>query len=448
MLTANEIFETLRGKIRTGELPPGEILPPVREMAEQLKVNRNTVASAYKKLVAAGVVVTQGRNGTTVRKHESFPEQEGASKNGVLKDVSSGNPEPTVLPAVSTLTPGIRTRPRNYGEPVINQELVAYAQRWFSQDISGPFRVNLTHGAVDAIERLVSGYLSSGEKVVVEDPCFLSSINMIRSLGYVPVGVPVDHEGLLPASLLVALREGAQVVIITPRAHNPTGCSLTPARAAEIKTVLADYPHVMVIIDDHFSHLSGVDFHPVLPAETQHWAVIRSVSKFLGPDLRMAFVASNAETAHRIELRLTSGMNWVSHIIQDMAARALLSPDINQKFKQASRYYTRRREWFRTELSHQGIDTVRPCDGLNIWLPLSKPAGDVAMQMKARGWLVRTGEAYSLGHEPNALRLTLSGLEKHEVISLAQDLAQVLKETGNRITGAGDDHVTCHHGFF
>ncbi len=39
-----------------------EVLPPVRELASQLAVNRNTVAAAYKRLVTSGLAVSQGRN--------------------------------------------------------------------------------------------------------------------------------------------------------------------------------------------------------------------------------------------------------------------------------------------------------------------------------------------------------------------------------------------------
>ncbi|MEA7571675.1 hypothetical protein ONJ95_26970, partial [Salmonella enterica subsp. enterica serovar Virginia] len=44
---------------------------------------------------------------------------------------------------------------------------------------------------------------------------------------------------------------------------------------------------------------------------TQHWAVIRSVSKTLGPDLRLAIVASDSATSAKLRLRLNAG-SWDS----------------------------------------------------------------------------------------------------------------------------------------
>lgn len=85
--------------------------------------------------------------------------------------------------------------------------------------------INLASGAVDALERLLCALLLPGDSVAIEDPCFLSSINMLRYAGFSPSPVPVDGEGMQPEALEEALRNGARAVIITPRAHNPTGCS-------------------------------------------------------------------------------------------------------------------------------------------------------------------------------------------------------------------------------
>ncbi|WP_320538198.1 GntR family transcriptional regulator [Pseudarthrobacter sp. IC2-21] len=64
------LFEQLRLQVirlaDSGELPPGTRLPAVRALAEQLDVAPHTVARAYKELEAAGVVATQGRNGTVI----------------------------------------------------------------------------------------------------------------------------------------------------------------------------------------------------------------------------------------------------------------------------------------------------------------------------------------------------------------------------------------------
>ncbi|WP_380180484.1 aminotransferase class I/II-fold pyridoxal phosphate-dependent enzyme [Kalamiella sp. sgz302252] len=433
-MTASEIFESVRQKVRTGRLRPGDALPPVRELAIRLGVHRNTVASAYKKLAAAGIAVTNGRYGTTITQPDDVTEQEGPASQTALTDVSGGNPEPSVLPDLAPLLQAVSLAPRSYGGSVINPGLEKAGREWFSRDVPGTFGLSLTHGAIDAIERLVTGYLTAGEKIAVEEPCFLSSINAIRSLGYSPAGVPVDRHGLLPGPLREALEAGAQVVIVTPRAHNPTGCSLTPERATEIRAVLASFPHVMVIIDDHFSLLSGHDYQNVIAAETRNWAIVRSVSKFYGPDLRLALVASNPGTSERLNRRMAPGTHWVSHILQDMTEKALSSAAVARKVSGAAALYRDRRNALLAALHARGVEAAREYDGLNVWLPLCSEPAALLNLMEARGWLVRAGAGFYLSEPRYAIRLTPGSLSDEQSEALAQDLADALHKSGNAVS--------------
>lgn len=123
-------------------------------------------------------------------------------------------------------------------------------------------------------------------------------------------------------------------MILTPRAHNPTGCSLSARRAAALQNILARYPQVVVIIDDHFALLSSSPWQPVIAQTTQHWAVIRSVSKTLGPDLRLAVVASDSATSAKLRLRLNAGSQWVSHLLQDLVYACLTDPEYQHRLAQ------------------------------------------------------------------------------------------------------------------
>ena len=64
--TAAEIADSVRGLRERGMLRPGDALPPVRELAATLGVNRNTAVAAYRQLAQAGLVIARGRAGTVV----------------------------------------------------------------------------------------------------------------------------------------------------------------------------------------------------------------------------------------------------------------------------------------------------------------------------------------------------------------------------------------------
>jgi DNA-binding transcriptional MocR family regulator len=78
---------------------------------------------------------------------------------------------------------------------------------------------------------LFAAYLVPGDKVAVEDPCFLGSLNTLRCSGLGAAPVAMDEYGMRPEALEAALAEGAQAVLCTPRAQNPTGCNLSGKRA-------------------------------------------------------------------------------------------------------------------------------------------------------------------------------------------------------------------------
>ncbi|TJZ74250.1 MocR-like B6 salvage transcription factor PtsJ [Chitiniphilus eburneus] len=424
--TAAEIFDSVRLLAQSGGLAPGQALPPVRELAVALDVNRNTVATAYRRLVHAGIALSQGRLGTLIRPQESPVEQEGSLPGSPLADLASGNPATAWLPDLPAALARRAYRPRLYGEAPVNPGLEAYARAWLGADCADDCCIDLTHGAVDAIERLLAAHLVPGDKVAVEHPCFLSSISTLRVAGLQAVGVPVDAEGMRPEALEDALAQGVQAVIVTPRAHNPTGCSLSTRRARALRQLLARHPHVLVIVDDHFAMLSEVPYHTVIPASAQRWALIRSLSKALGPDLRLAFVASDAQTSRRLRLRLACGTHWVSHLLQDIVEACLVAPDFTARIAQARHDYTRRREALATALARQGIAPLPGADGLNLWLPLQRDGQPVAYALARLGWLVRNGEAFGVQTPAQGLRITTATLDEDQAQRLALDLKRCL----------------------
>ena len=144
-------------------------------------------------------------------------------------------------------------------------------------------------------------------------------------------------------------------MICTPRAQNPTGASLTRERAAALRAVLARHPHVLVIEDDHFWALSAAAYHRITPAEMPRWALVRSVAKFLGPDLRLAFVAADEETADRLHARLGPATTWVSHLLQHAVAGMLADPQIERLRQTARDAYAERAALLVDALSRRSI---------------------------------------------------------------------------------------------
>lgn len=422
---ATEIAESVRHLVERGALSPGDALPPVRSLAEELGVNRNTVVAAYRLLAQAGVAETRGRAGTRVAERAAVA-QEGFASGTVLRDIGTGNPDPGLIPDPSAALGSIVGRPVLYGEPVIDRDLAAWADAWMRAAVGAErdFRLTITGGASDAIERLLAQTLTRDDAVALEDPCFLASLNTVRLGGYRPIAVAVDAEGMTVEGLRAALEAGARAVVCTPRAQNPTGASLSAARAAALRTVLARHPYVLVIEDDHFSMLSAQPFHSLISAEHRRWALIRSVSKFLGPDMCLAIAATDPDTAERLAHRLNPGATWVSHLLQRLGHALLTDDETIAAVADAAAHYAHRNATAARVLSAHGVPTTAG-DGLSLWVPLPAPARAVSEQLMRRGWLARPGDEFALEGADAArhLRLTVHDLSDADLTRLASDLA-------------------------
>ncbi|GGD60800.1 aminotransferase class I/II-fold pyridoxal phosphate-dependent enzyme [Lacimicrobium alkaliphilum] len=423
--SAQSIFESVRDLIMSGALQSGDTLPPVRELAEQLGVNRNTVSAAYQRLAKAGVAITRGRLGTRICAAPTSGEQEGTSATS-LYDLADGSPRRDWLPNLNQISSQTPLHQYIYGEATTLPEVYEYAKRWFTGICPKGFDITLSNGAIDALERLMTAHLSMGDKVVVEDPCYISSANAIRLAGIQVLGAQVDEQGMMPDALHAALEKGAQAVLITPRAHNPTGASLSAERARELTKVLADYPGVLVMVDDHFCLLAKDDYHSIIPDGTYHWAVFRSVSKGLGPDLRMAFIAADKNTVKRINTRMAPGMSWVSRVLQSLVYTCLSSDEVNRQLAEVKQRCIDLRALLINALADNGIEVTTTSDGLNVWIPIPNESKEITYELSRKGWLVRPGASFDIDQSSQAIRVSIQKIDAETVSMFAADLASIV----------------------
>jgi GntR family transcriptional regulator len=81
-----QIEEGMRRMIALGALGPGDAVPSVRELAQDLRVNPNTVARAYQRLTEHGVFAVRRGEGTFVAATPSQPKR--AERNEALREAS------------------------------------------------------------------------------------------------------------------------------------------------------------------------------------------------------------------------------------------------------------------------------------------------------------------------------------------------------------------------
>jgi len=414
--TAVNIAGSVEAAVAGGKLAAGESLPTVRALSSHLGVSGATVASAFRILQERGVIVTDGRRGTRVRPAPPIAlPAESAIPEGV-RDLAVGNPDPRLLPDLSKRS--LKVAQRLYGAELNDPALLELARLQFRADSIPADHIAVVSGALDGIERVLREHLRAGDRVAVEDPCFSGVLDLLSALALVPVPVAVDDDGLLPSELRPALRS-CKALVATPRAQNPTGAAYSPRRARELRALLAQRPELLVIEDDHAGTIAGAEYRTLVDRTREKWAVVRSVSKSLGPDLRVALLASDAQTHARVEGRQTLGIRWVSHILQ----RLVVAIWRDRAPLRAQRVYAERREALLRELRARGI-AAHGISGLNVWIPVAEE-NTVVQALLQRGWAVKAGERYRIATPP-AIRVTITTLEPREAARLADDLAAIL----------------------
>ncbi len=428
--TAGEIAASIETAIRAGGLQPGDRLPTVRGLAAELGVSPVTVAAAYRRLTDRGLLSASGRRGTHVCFGPPLPSAAGPVLAPGVRDLANGNPDPALLPDLRAVVRRLAVPRRRYGDEANRADLLALAAADFAEDGIPGGSLAVTGGAMDGFERVLQAHLRPGDRVAVEDPVYPAVRDLLGALGLGIEPVTVDDSGPLPGDLERALCRGAAACLVTPRAQNPTGAALDPGRATELRTVLAGHPGVLLIEDDHAGAVAGMPPISLAPGHDGPWAVLRSVAKTLGPDLRLALLAGDATTVARVEGRQRLGTAWVSHLLQETVVALWRDPGTPALLARASAAYGERREALVAALASQGL-RARGRSGLNVWVPVPEEVSMV-QGLQALGWGVRGGERYRIRSGP-AIRVTVAELLPEDAARLAADVAGLVR--GSRRTG-------------
>lgn len=299
-------------------------------------------------------------------------------------------------------------------------ELIELAAASFEADGVPSGSLAITGGAFDAIERVLGAYLRPGDRVIVEDPTYVSIRDLLLALGLVEVPVAVDECGMLPERFEASLAKGAAAMVIVPRAQNPFGSALDAKRTATLRGLLERRPELLLIEDDHAGIVSGAPFSSLVAPSWPCWAVVRSTSKLLHPDLRLALVAGDQTTIARVEGRQALGPRWVSHVSQAIVAELLGDPGLGALASRARDAYASRRKALLRALSEHGT-RAHGRSGLNVWVPVREEAHVVRSLLDA-GWLVRAGERFRI-EVPPGIRVTVATLKADEAPALAREIA-------------------------
>jgi GntR family transcriptional regulator/MocR family aminotransferase len=481
-----QIANALCQAIRSGELKPGDRLPTLRRLASDLGVSLTTVTAAFKSLAENGWTRGEIGRGTFVAERGTYETADSTNASPAAPVYSGARRWPRVKSpwrrrALVNLMGRLRsTFPHatncSFGGPGASLLPLKLIKRHWLAAFDDVNNCDLQYKTVDPIEALtevlpsrlsadgipVKGsdlligtsaqqFIGLATDVVsrlggalepvfaVEQPGYYTIYDTWDHAGVRMIGIDTDEDGARPESLESAIRAGANAVLLTPRAHNPTGASWRPERLQALADVLSRYSHVLAIEDDHFGDIAHERAGSLLADSRIEDRVIyiRSFSKSIAPDLRLSVAAARPRLKTLLQEAKSHADGWSSRLLQRVLAGVLRDDGLASWLSRVRNTYRTRRERVAEVLSNCGIPGVAVWpgrDGVNVWihLPSGFDAGEVIERGAGLGVLVAPGEVFYLspGHS-DVIRFNVGSVETERVSACAEMLAKAIQQSGS-----------------
>lgn len=161
-------------------------------------------------------------------------------------------------------------------------------------------------GANQGIDLTTKALINKGDKIIVESPSFIGSLNAFRTYEAELVGVPVEDDGMNMEALEEALKNNSDVKMIytIPTFQNPTGVTMSISKRQRL-IELANQYDVLVLEDNPYGDLrfSGEDVATLKSLDTEGRVIYAgSFSKILSPGMRLGYIVANEALVTKIEI--------------------------------------------------------------------------------------------------------------------------------------------------
>ncbi|KAB1232422.1 MocR-like pyridoxine biosynthesis transcription factor PdxR [Chryseobacterium viscerum] len=392
-----QIADTIISDIRSGRLKAGDALPGSRNLAQTLKINRNTVVEAYQVLINEEWVISKERKGIFVSEklpvlhernadHLNNTGQKQVLSTGFLINFDDGHPDSKIAP-VTELARAYRQifsikakwQMMGYGDEHGDIEFRKMISQMLNHQRGMHIHENeisITRGSQMGMFLTAQSLLSSGDQIIVEDPGYQPAWRAFEYAGGTLLPVPVDQEGISIEAIekLVTQHQNIKAIYITPHRQYPTTVTLSLSRRLRLIELSNQY-HITIIEDDYDNEFH-FGYRPILPIssfpELHNYVYIGTLSKVVAPALRIGYLATkNQELLRKIgDLRKIIDVH--GDVIMEQAVLQLIREGaVKKHIKKATIHYKSKRDFvFELLKKHMKdiADFTLPEGGLAFWM--------------------------------------------------------------------------------
>lgn len=417
----------IRLKITSRALGPGDRLPSIRAFAKTLGVSPSTVAEAYDRLVAEGLIRARIGSGFYVSTSalpplaltQDLPQTERAVDPFWVSRQSLDAGSAALKPGCGWLPPSwmphdalrraLRTVSRaedavlsdygnTRGSPALRRILMG---RFAEEGIEiSPDQLLLTVSGTQAVDLICRFLLRPGDTVLVDDPCYFNFRALLRAHQAKIVSVPYTPSGpdMMTFEAFLAT-ERPRLYLTNSALHNPTGATLSAQTAHRLLNVAAAYD-LTIVEDDIFADFEPEPSIRLATLDGLHRVIrIGSFSKTLSASIRCGYIAARPDwIADLVDLQVATSFGGPSPIATELIAGVLAGGSYRKHMEELRRRLARTRREIAGKLQRIGIEPwLAPRGGFYLWcrLPNACDSANVARAALAENVVLAPGNVFS-----------------------------------------------------
>lgn len=421
---SEQVLTRLQSEI--AQLRSGARLPSVRSLAKRWHISTHTVVTVYERLIAQGLIESRPYSGFYVRARTERREPEmplqlahsGRVDTQWMLAAFMGQNEGAGVPKNwldhERVLSAVRHVGRNAGSGLLDyghSHGYAPLRRHIATQLdqagihAHPDRqLLLCSGVTHALDLILRHSVKPGDCVLVEEPAWYLVFARLALGGVKVVGVPrlADGPDMRKMEQLVQTHRPV-LMIINSVVHNPTGSSLSLAKAHQLLQ-LAERYDFFFIEDDTFSELHpGSAYRLAQLDQLQRVILVGGYSKVLAAGLRTAYVAANPECIEAlVRLKMLSGMTTPE--LTERVVHRLLSEGQQRRFVQRMRYLAAEGlEQTLDRLAALGLQPdFKPIGGMFAWVNVGCDSESIVKRLHTERHTLVSGNLFFPDQAPTA----------------------------------------------
>ncbi|MBO0942243.1 PLP-dependent aminotransferase family protein [Acidovorax temperans] len=270
----------------------------------------------------------------------------------------------------------------------LREQLAAFMTAKGATDVAADNLI-VTTGSQQALDLLGKTLITPGDKVIVEGPTFLATIQCFRLYGAELISAPIDGNGVKTDELEKLIAEHKpKFVYLIPTFGNPSGAMLSLERRKAVLEMAVKH-NTLIVEDDPYGDLYFGDAPPpsllnlsaTVPGSRDLLVHCGSLSKVLSPGLRVGWMIAPAELLGKATMCKQFSDAHTSTFAQATAAQYLKAGRMPATLAHVRKVYAERAQAMGDALRKElgdAIEFVQPQGGLFVWARLTGAGGKVA----------------------------------------------------------------------